>query len=132
MHDADGLDLMGTVFAQSFFKHIGIDALSPSSGDELRAKPQLFCELFPKRCEMAGLDHQNLVSWGQGIDQGGLPGAGSRPRIDDHWLLCAEYGLDLLEYLKPEPLKFWPSVVDGREVDRPENSVRDIRRTRDL
>ena len=57
---------------------------------------------------------------------------GPRRRVDHRRPFGLEDLLQAFENLPPEPPELRPAVIHGRKADRPQNPVRDVRRSRDL
>ena len=87
---------------------------------------------MPKRGKVTGLKHQHLVACAEGVDQGSLPGASARSRVNQHRVSSFKNFLQVCHHLQAQGAKFWAAVVNGGQADGAQNAVRHWRGARDL
>ena len=90
------------------------------------SRPEIDCDVSPKRREVTGLEHQHLVSARQGVDQSRLLRAGSRGWIDHDGLMRLKYRPDTRDHLTSERPELRSSMVDRGTRHRPQDPVRDV------
>ena len=132
VNDADGLDRAFLVGRKLRFDSRCIRAVTPIAGKELDDKSDPLGEALPKRREMSGLGHQHVITRRQRVDECGFPCAGSGSGVDDDVALCLEYALHPGKHAFREHSELGAAVIDRRVVDRPQHTIGDVGRTRDL
>src|SRR3982074_2291313 len=78
VHYHHRLDSMRRILRQPGLDCRGVGAAAPIPRHKIDLDAPAPRHLPPQRSKMAGLDHQDLVAWGQRIDDRGFPGAGAR------------------------------------------------------
>ena len=132
VQDADCLDLVRLVLAQTLLDDLRVGADAPISGDEFGAQAEPVGHHLPQRRELPGVDHQHLVSRRERVDERGFPGAGAGRGQDDHRIDGLEDRLDAFEHALAELGEFRAALVDERHVDRPQDAIGHGRRPGDL
>jgi hypothetical protein len=141
--DANRLDLLLAVLAQARLDLLGLDAAAPvrrfrqervaaRRGEHLGGEAEAGRHFLPEGGEMTGLDHQHRIAGAQGVDEGRLPGAGARRRVDDDRMACLEDLADVDEDLPAEGAELRPAVVDRRQAHRPQDAIGHRARPGDL
>src|SRR5690349_3893069 len=133
VYDAQRLDAFIGVAAQALFNRVRIGAVAPVTGDEVDIQAELGGHLLPEGGEVPGLVHKHAVAGRERVDERRLPGAGAGGRVD-HDLAARglEHALHIGKHFLAERTEFRAAVVDGREIDRPQDAIGDVRRSRYL
>src|SRR5271163_4679386 len=132
VHDADRLDRVARILAQPALDPLDIDAAAPIGADEFRPQTQVLRHVFPEGREMSRLIHQNGIARGKQIGERRLPRAGARGRVDEDVAVGLEDALDLGEHTLAQLLKLRPAMIDHGHVHRPQYSLGDRARSRNL
>jgi hypothetical protein len=132
VHHADGPDGVAGVRAEPLGDHLGRDAVPPVAGHPVDPKAEVAGQFAPQGGEMAGLERQHPVARTQRVDQGGLPGAGARGRVDDDRAGGAEHPPQSLQNLHGQPGEIGSAVVYRGRRYRAEYPFRNIGRAWNL
>ena len=136
MHHANGLDSVLGVGFQARFNQVGFHAMSPDLsagvGHDFGFKAQPCGKLLPQGGKVAGFVHQHMVARAQRVDQGGLPCAGARCRVNDDRLRGLEDFFDVCQHLQAQHTELRAAMVNGWIAHGPQNAVWHRRWARDL
>ena len=97
VHDHHGFEGVIAVVGEAALDVGGIHAVAPVAGNKFHIESVTARDLLPKRGELAGFVHQDLVAGRKRIDDGGFPATAAGRREDDHLAGGAEDGLDAVE-----------------------------------
>ena len=109
-----------------------IRAVPPVARQEFGDQAQTRRQFLPEHRELPGLAHQHAIARRQRIDQGRLPGPGAGGRIDHYVRIGLEYFLETCETRFAQRGKIGAAVIHGGKIDRPQDPVRHVGRTRNL
>ena len=123
MHHRDRLDGVAAVLGEPRLDACGVGAGAPVAVEDLDGEAEPARHLRPQRGEVPGLAHQHRVAGRERVHERRLPGAGAGRRKDQHVAAGAEDLTQAREHLLAEAPEFRPAVVDGRALDRAQDSV---------
>jgi hypothetical protein len=79
-----------------------------------------------------GLEHEHAIARGERVGERGFPCAGAGRRVDDHRPVGLEDLLQPVEDRERQPRELGTAVIDRRMVERAQDPVRHVGRSRDL
>lgn len=92
--DADGLEGVGGVRGEPAGEFLRRGSVTPVARHRGDIEAESLRHVLPEGGEVPGLEAQHLVAGAEGVDEGGLPGAGAGGGIDHDGARGAEHRLD--------------------------------------
>src|ERR1700722_11912592 len=126
VHHHNGLDVVVAILTKNGLHLILLRSVTPVTPDKLHVQAETDRHVLPQSGELAGLEHQDLVPRGEGVDNGSLPRSGARGGEDHDPSAGLKNRLEVLQKLQSQPAELGPAVIDGRPRYRAQNTVRNV------